>query len=140
VVSERGDVVRRLFAAVEAQDLDAVLGCYSDEVEIRESPSLPYGGVYRGLRGARDHAVSFMQVWGPYQVGREPLRASVGETDDDRVVVVFRHHAVDEVRGVRLDEDEVAICEVRDGVIVRSTMLHADPEGLARFLAAGSVR
>ena len=71
---------------------------------------------------------------------REPLGASVGETDDGRVVAVFRHRAVDEARGLWLDEDEVGIYEVRDGVVVRSTMLHADPERLARFLAPGCGR
>jgi len=139
-VSERSDVVRRLFAAVEAGDLPALLDCYGDGIEIREAPSLPYGGVYRGRRGARDHAEAFVRAWGPYRDRREPLGASVGETDDGRVVAVFRHRAVDEARGLWLDEDEVGIYEVRDGVVVRSTMLHADPERLARFLAPGCGR
>jgi len=139
-VSERVEVVRRLFRAVEARDLATVLACYGEDVEIHEVASLPYGGVYRGRRGGRDHAEAFLRAWGPYRGAPEPLRASFGETDDGRVVALFRHHAVDEVRGVRLDEDEVGIYEVRDGVIVRSTMVHADPERLARFLAAGTAR
>ena len=136
-MSQRVEVVRRLFAAVEARDPAALLACYADRPEIREAPSLPYGGVYRR---ARDHAEAFVRAWGPYQPVREPLGASFGETDDGRVVAVFRHRAVDPARGVRLDEDEVGVYEVRDGVVVRSTMLHADPERLARFLAQGSAR
>ena len=134
------DVVRRLFAAVEARDLAAVLDCYGDRIEIRELPSLPYGGVYRGRRGARAHAEAFLRAWGPFQLRREGLEASFAETDDERVVALFRHRATDETRGVRLDEEEVGIYEVRDGMIERSTMVHVDPERLVRFLAAGSAR
>ena len=41
-------VVQRLFAAVEDRDLDGLLACYSDDVEITEADALPYGGVWRG--------------------------------------------------------------------------------------------
>jgi ketosteroid isomerase-like protein len=133
-VSRRVDVVRRLFAAVEARDLGAVLDCYGDRIEIHEVPSLPYGGVYRGRRGAHDHAGAFVRSWGPFQLRREPLEPSFAETDDGRVVALFRHRAVDEAGGVRLDEEEIGIYEVRDGVIERSTMVHVDPGRLVRFL------
>lgn len=138
-MSRRVDVVRRLFAAVEARDLGAVLDCYGDRIEIHEMPSLPYGGVYRGRRGARDHAEAFVRAWGPFQRGRERLEPSFAETDDERVVALFRHRALDEAGGARLDVEEVGIYEVRDGVIERSTMVHADPERLVRFLG-GSPR
>jgi ketosteroid isomerase-like protein len=138
-VSRRVDVVRRLFAAVEARDLGAVLDCYGDRIEIHEMPALPYGGVYRGRRGAHDHAEAFVRAWGRFQLRREPLEPSFAETDDERVVALFRHRAVDEAGGVRLDEEEIGIYEVRDGVIERSTMVHVDPERLVRFLG-GSAR
>jgi len=138
-VARRVDVVRRLFAAVEARDLGAVLDCYGDRIEIHEMPTLPYGGVYRGRRGAHDHAEAFVRAWGPFQLRREPLDPSFGETDDGRVVALFRHRAVDEAGGVRLDEEEIGIYEVRDGVIERSTMVHVDPVRLVRFLG-GSTR
>ncbi|GAA4924588.1 ketosteroid isomerase-like protein [Actinomycetospora succinea] len=136
-MSQRVDVVRRLLAAVETRNPAALLACYAERPEIHESAALPYGGVYRD---AREHAAAFLRAWGPYQGGREPLGASFGETDDGRVVAVFRHRAVDESRGARLDEDEVGVYDVRDGLVVRSTMLHADPARLARFLADGSGR
>lgn len=139
-MSRRVEVVRRLFEAVEARDLAGLLACYGHRPEIHEVPVLPYGGVYRGPRAARDHVEAFLRAWGPYQRPGEPLGASFGEIDDGRVVAVFRHRAVDEARGVRLDEDEVGVYEVRDGVVVRSTMVHADPARLARFLASGSAR
>jgi ketosteroid isomerase-like protein len=139
-VTQRVDVVRRLFAAVEARDLAALLDCYGDRVEIHEMPSLPYGGVYRGRRGARDHAEAFFRAWGPFQLRQEPLEATFAETDDERVVVLFRHRAGDEARDLWLDEEEVGIYEVRDGVVERSSMVHPDPERLVRFLVAGSAR
>lgn len=52
-------VVRRLLDAVERRDLAAILDCYDPQVEIVEVASLPYGGTYSGLDGARRHAVEF---------------------------------------------------------------------------------
>lgn len=57
------DVVRRLFAAVEERDLDRVLDCYDEDVEIHEAGVLPYGGVWRGYGGAAGHAAAFAQAW-----------------------------------------------------------------------------
>jgi ketosteroid isomerase-like protein len=44
-------VVRRLFAAVEDRDLEQILACYSDEVEIHEADVLTaeYGAAGKGL-------------------------------------------------------------------------------------------
>jgi len=41
-------VVQRLFAAVENRDLDRLLACYSDDVEITEADTLPYGSGVMG--------------------------------------------------------------------------------------------
>ena len=66
-MSDDVDVVRRLFDAVEARDLDRVLDCYCDDVEIAEAEVLPYGGVWRGREGAAGHAEAFMRAWGGLQ-------------------------------------------------------------------------
>jgi ketosteroid isomerase-like protein len=132
------DVVRRLFEAVEARDLEGVLDCYDEAVEIHESPALPYGGVYRGRDGAVRHALAFVEAWGRYQTRAEVrMDPRFAAGDDGVVTVVFRHRAADPRRGERLDEPEVSVYEVRDGRIVRSQMFHADPSALARFLDGG---
>ena len=53
-------VVRRLFAAVEDRNLENLLACYSDDVEIHEAEELPYGGTWRGRAGAAAHAAAFI--------------------------------------------------------------------------------
>ena len=47
-MSDEVAVVRRLFAAVEDRDLQRMLACYADDVEIHEAEVLPYGGTWRG--------------------------------------------------------------------------------------------
>jgi ketosteroid isomerase-like protein len=70
-MSDEVEVVRRLFAAVEDRDLEQILACYSDEVEIHEADVLAYGGIWRGREGAVAHAVGFMRARGrPFRVPR----------------------------------------------------------------------
>lgn len=134
-MAEATDAVRRLFRAVEAQNLAGLLDCYAEDVEIHEASGLPYGGTYRGLAGAREHALAFGQVWGPYQSasgqGGEPQFVYAG---GGTVVVLFRHRARDLRTGLTLDHPEVGVYDVAEGRIVRSRMFHFDPSALTRFL------
>jgi hypothetical protein len=66
-MSEQVDVVRRLFKAVEERDLQGLLDCYDERVEIHEAASLPDGGVYHGRDGAVQHAMGFLAAWGTHQ-------------------------------------------------------------------------
>jgi ketosteroid isomerase-like protein len=137
LMSRNVDAVRRLFAAVEQRDLETILDCYDEKVEINESGLLPYGGVYRGHDGVRRHAAAFIESWSSYQTPDEcRLDAKFFEADDGAVAAVFRHRAVDPQRGARLDAPEVGIYEVRDDKIVRTQMFHYDPVALQRFLDA----
>ena len=134
-MSENGELVRRLFKAVEDRDLQAVLDCYDEDIEIHEAPSLPYGGVYRGHEGAIQHAAGWLGAWGPLQSPAEyRLDATFLEGEDDTVGAVFRLRAVDDQHGERLDAPEVGIYKVRDGKVVRSQMFHADSAAVLDFL------
>ena len=129
------EVVRRLFAAVEERDLEGVLACYSEDVEIHEADVLPYGGVWRGHDGAARHAAAFVEAWNPFQgSGETRLDARVWGDGAGTVSALFRHRAVDPARGEQLDAPEVSIYQLRDGRIVRSQMFHADSAAVARFL------
>jgi ketosteroid isomerase-like protein len=133
-MSERIDVVRRLFRAVERRDLEAVLDLYDPDVEIVEAAALPYGGVYNGPDGARRHAAAFLSTWGPLQTPAEHrLDAEFCDGPGDTVVALFRHRAVNPVTGERFDEPEVSVYEVRGGRVVRSRMFHADSLAVAGF-------
>ena len=139
-MSDAMDVVRRLFAAVERRDREAVLACYAEDVEIHEAAVLPYGGTWRGLSGALAHAQGFRAAWDPYQ-GPDEVRLDPHLWGDasDTVCALFRHRAVNPERGTRLDAPEVGVYQVRDGKVVRSQMFHADSTAVVRFLTdAGS--
>jgi ketosteroid isomerase-like protein len=131
------EVLQRLFRAVEERDLPTLLDCYDADVEINESPSLPYGGVYRGHDGVRRHAAGFMRAWGAYQtatmVAMEPRFADV---DAETVVAVFRHRATD-ADARRLDTPEIGLYEFRRGKVCRTQMFHFDPAELVRFIDGG---
>jgi ketosteroid isomerase-like protein len=129
------EIVRRLFAAVEKRDLERILACYADDVEIHEADVLPYGGIYRGHEGAVAHAAGFLSSWATLQ-GPEEMRLGARFWGDDSgtVCVLFRHRAADPVSGARFDAPEVGIYQVRHEQVVRSQMFHADSDAVVRFL------
>jgi ketosteroid isomerase-like protein len=134
-MSDEMEVVRRLFAAVEDRDLEQILACYSDEVEIHEADALPYCGIWRGREGAVAHAVSFIRSWAALQGPEERvLGARFWGDGAGTVCVLFRHRAVDPVGGAHFDAPEVGIYQVRDERVVRSQMFHADSAAVRWFL------
>jgi ketosteroid isomerase-like protein len=134
-MSDEVEVVRRLFATVEDRDLERMLACYSDDVEICEAEVLPYGGIWRGKEGATAHAVGFMRSWAALQgPGERVLGARFWGDGAGLVCVLFRHRAVDPVGGARFDAPEVGIYQVRDERVVRSQMFHADSAAVLGFL------
>ncbi|BDX33384.1 hypothetical protein TUM20985_39310 [Mycobacterium antarcticum] len=134
-MSNEMEVVRRLFAAVEQRDLERLLACYADDVEIHEAEVLPYGGIWRGHEGALAHAAGFLSSWAALQ-GPAEIRLDARFWGDDAgtVCVLFRHRATDPSRGAHFDAPEVGIYQVRDGQVVRSQMFHADTCAVVRFL------
>jgi ketosteroid isomerase-like protein len=132
------EVVRRLFEAVEHRDFEGVLACYAPDVEIYESPALPYGGVFAGEDGVRRHAAAFMRAWGRLQPpGQAGMAPRLAELDDETVVVVFTHRAADPETGRQLQTPEIGLYTLRDGRVRRSQMFHFDPTELARFADRG---
>jgi ketosteroid isomerase-like protein len=124
-----------MFKAVEDRDLEGLLSCYDQKVEINEAGSLPYGGVYREQDGAREHSARFRRTWGAFQGPDERrLDPVFFEGADGRVAVLFRHRAVDPEGGRSFDQPEVSIYEVREGRVVRSQMFHADSAAVIGFL------
>jgi uncharacterized protein len=51
-------VVLGIFRAVQERDREALLALYHDEIEFHDAESLPYGGVFRGKRQARERLAS----------------------------------------------------------------------------------
>ncbi|WP_175442345.1 nuclear transport factor 2 family protein [Humibacillus sp. DSM 29435] len=128
----------RLFDAVSAQDVAALLRCYHPEVTILESGELPYGGTYRGLEGALEHVRSFQAAWAPFMDRSQPLARSLTCDGEGTVTVAFRHQARSLASGRTLDEPEIGTYQVRDGLVIRSQMFHFEPAALCHFLSEES--
>jgi ketosteroid isomerase-like protein len=134
-VTDDVDVVRRLFTAVEERDLDGLLACYSDDIEINEADVLPWGGVWRGPEGVAAHAAKFMRTWGAVQGSQESrLDAQFFSDGAGTVCAVFRHRGVDPVTGARFDAPEVGVYRIRNDRVARSQMFHADSAAVVTFL------
>lgn len=63
MTTENVKVIRRLFRAVEARDIEPMYEIYSREVVVREAPSLPYGGEYAGHAGILAHGMGSLETW-----------------------------------------------------------------------------
>lgn len=126
------DVARAVFDAVRARDLQALLGAYSDEIVIRDDPSLSYGGEHRGVDGAISHAAGFARAWDPYQSAedRDPREAflEVG----NQIVAIWRLRASRAQH--RLDQATVSVLTIAEGAVVALEMFHHDTKELLAFL------
>jgi ketosteroid isomerase-like protein len=131
--AEARRVVRKVFDAVRARDLDLLLDLYDDSIVIEEDPLLPYGGSHRGRDGAIDHSIGFAQTWDRYQTEnmRDPRERILdgGSTP----VAIWTLRAARE--GTSLGKTAATLFEVRAGKVTHLRMLHADPAGTVRFLA-----
>ena len=127
------ELVRDLFDAVRRRDVDAVFSLYDPEVVIREAPSLPYGGEYRGHEGALAHGLGYLEAWDALQTEEdkdlEPDIAAAG----DQVYVRWRQKA-HRSDGEPLDLPCISVYELRAGRIVTSAMHHLDTAAILEFL------
>jgi ketosteroid isomerase-like protein len=125
-------VVRRLFRAVEERDIEPMFEIYDPEVVIREAPTLPYGGEYRGHEGVVAHGLGYLETWEPFQTDADRHLDAEFFGSGDLVFVRWRQkaHAGD---GIPLDLPVVSVYRLRGGRIVESAMHHLDTAALLGF-------
>jgi len=133
MATDNVDVVRRLFQAVEARDIEPMYELYDGDVIVREAPSLPYGGEYRGHDGILQHGIGYVQAWDPLQTDDDRQLEAEFSGAGDRVFVRWRQkaHGGD---GRPLNLPVVSAYRVRDGRVVESIMHHFDTAALVEFL------
>ena len=133
MTTENVEVIRRLFRAVEARDIEPMYEIYSPEVVVREAPSLPYGGDYIGHAGILDHGIGYLETWDHLQDDEDRRMDAEFINAGERVFVCWhqRAHGDD---GTRLDLPVVSIYDLRDQRVVRSIMHHLDTAALLAFL------
>ena len=127
------DAARRLFSSVEKRDLAGVLAAYDPDVAIHEPESLPYGGVYHGLKGAKQHAAGYALTWGDFQTSGEQVTDAVFLDAGDHVVVLWRQRGLSASSGKKLDLPAVSVYEMLAGKIIESRM-YQDTSAILQFL------
>jgi ketosteroid isomerase-like protein len=132
---ENVDIVRRLFKAVDDRDLAGVLATYDSEIVIREAESLPYGGVYRGHEGGKQHAGAYILTWRDFQTSAEQKTDPVFLDAGDYVIVLWRQRGLDPSSKKKLDLPAVSVYELRGGKIVESQM-YQDTSAILQFLGS----
>jgi ketosteroid isomerase-like protein len=133
MTAENVDVIRRLFHAVEARDIEPMYEIYSPDVVIREAPSLPYGGEYAGHAGMLEHGRGYLETWDHMQDDDDRRLDADFADAGDRVFVCWRQRAHGR-DGTKVDLPVVSVYELQGSRVVRSTMHHLDTAALREFL------
>jgi ketosteroid isomerase-like protein len=140
-LSDNADVVLRSIRAVEQRDPAAVLELFDPDIELYWPPSLPYGGVTRGvLAMIESDRITWTATWDPLQPtdAERSMDPRVVSAQDDEVVVLWHQRAINE-GGECLDELVLALYEVRDGRLARGQMFYFDPVAVGTFLSNAEV-
>ena len=131
---ENVETTRRLFKAVEARDVAGVLAAYDPEIVIRDAASLPYGGIYHGLEGAKQHIEGAAQTWNPLKSADERKMDAIFLDAGEYVVVLWRLKGLEANSGRKLDLPTVSVYKMRDSKIVESQMFYSDTAAIVQFL------
>jgi uncharacterized protein len=143
-VNEAEKVVLAAIGAVERRDGPALLDLYHEEIEFRDAPSLPYGGIVKGKAAVRSHTYSstgWAATWVPLQPtpAERAMNPRVVASNGEDVVVEYHQRAV-APNGERFDGPVLALYTVRDGKLLSAQMFHYDTAAVVEFLRRASGR
>jgi uncharacterized protein len=103
------EIVRKLFADLEATDLAGALSLFHPEVEWS-----PTEGTYRGIEGVGSHWIEWMEPWDEHRI--EPVELiEAGEN----VIATIHLTARGEHSGMEIDQHFFQVYTVREGKITR---------------------
>jgi ketosteroid isomerase-like protein len=128
-------VVRQVFDAVRARDLDLLLEAYAEDIVIHDDPSLPYGGTHKGREGALIHSIGFVRTWDHLQdnAARDPGERILASGGTAAALWTLKAVRGDD----RFAQPAASLFTVEKGKVAELRMLHADTAATLRFLAAG---
>jgi ketosteroid isomerase-like protein len=129
VSAENVQLIRKLVAALNDRDLDALVEHIEPDAELYPLRAQLEGKVYRGLDGVREMLADFDQDWEYVQVDAEEFRDA-----GDEVVVLGRLRGRGRASGVELDVPMGFVWTLRDGKVVRAKSFSEQADAL---LAAG---
>jgi uncharacterized protein len=129
-VGGNAEVVARLTEAFVAGDGETVLSFFDDDVEIREAPSLPWGGVHRGREGFAALQATMAQWW---ETGTPALQVSDA---GDVVLLRERMTITGRATGRSMELEVVDVITVRDGRIAEIDVFYKDVHAVLAVLGA----
>ena len=126
-MSERVEVVERVYDALNRGDFDSATKSFSQDFEFDFSNSRgPLSGIYRGPDGARDFLRSFYEPWAFLTFDPE----EVFELEDGRVLAVIAVRGRGHESGVDVAAAGATIWTIRAGEVVAITGYQSKDEAL----------
>ncbi len=128
-MTERTDVVARIYDAMHARDLDTLLTLIDPSVTVWQTELLPWGGSYEGVDGFGEFAMKL--------IGSITSEVEIGELYEagDHVVQNGRTRGTVNATGAAFDVAETHVWEVRGGKAC-SMRSYIDTPAMLEALAA----
>jgi ketosteroid isomerase-like protein len=105
--------VRRVYDAFAARDMKLIQEYFSDDVEVYQSPEVPWGGSYQGHHGLFSFLLKLIEHVESHVVTERLYAAG------DHVLLTGRTQGKVLANGARFDVPIVHVWELRDGKVVR---------------------
>jgi uncharacterized protein len=124
-------IIRRVYDAMKNRDANVMHELFAEDVVVRQSPEVPWGGEYDGKDGAFTFFLNLVEHI-ESQVTTESLFAA-----GDHVVQSGRTKGKVLATGASFDMPEVHVWELRDGKVVRF-QVYIDTPAMLDALRRGS--
>jgi ketosteroid isomerase-like protein len=118
---ENVEIVRRVFAAFNARDVEELVRLFDPECEFQPFRAQLEGQIYRGHEGMRRFASDMEEDWDTYLIDPTEFRAR-----EDRVGVAGHITAVAPGPRVIIESRAGFVFDLREGRILR-VVSHSDP-------------
>ncbi len=106
-------IVQGAYEAFAARDMHRISGYFADDVEVSQSPEVPWGGNYRGLEGLFSFLLKLIESVESHVVTESLFAAG------DHVVLTGRTQGKVVGSGATFDMPLVHVWTLRDGKIIR---------------------
>jgi uncharacterized protein len=107
------ELIEELYSAFSQRDLPAIFSALAPDVEVSQSPALPWGGVYRGVEGFREFFSKLTSQITPALAIERYIDAG------EDVVAIGRTQGTVNNGGRSFDVPVVHVWRLREGKVVR---------------------
>ena len=112
---ENVEVVREMWSAYNARNVDRSLDYFAEDCVVEDVPDLPDRAIYKGRKGVQERNLHFRKTWGDWAWELEEFI----DAGDDVVVAMLVVRAHGSGSGTPVEAKAAFVYEVRDGKIVR---------------------